>query len=288
MLGSVLATLLVVQSAAAAGPAPCRFDTAGSMAQRTVAVGLAPGWRATQFTATKPVPQTYLFAADAVRQYYKPPAIISLPFWAKTPTVRSIGDSLDTVGQGLDGILLFRLTETGQLADTNILVATASPEFNASLVAAVRRADSASAFPLPDGDVKRDNGRIVLRIVDFEQTGQARGAVGLVRIAVPVLQIDAPARALNDPAAHFPQSAIDEGRNDDITVQFVVNSSGRADTASLRVLQGGHRDFALAALEALAATRFTPAQIGGCAVPELVQMRYTFRTWIRCTVGEAC
>jgi TonB family protein len=288
VVGSVLATLLAVQSVADAGPAPCRFDTAASMAQRTVAIGLAPGWRAKQFSATKPVPQTYLFAADAVRQYYKPPAIISLPFWAKIPTMRTIGDSLDTVGQGLDGVLMFRLTATGQLADTNIFVATASPEFNASLVSAIRRADSASAFPLPDGEVKRDNGRIILRIADVNRADSTAHAIGLVRIAVPILAIDQWAERLNDPPMSYPDVSIEEGENDDVTVQFVVNTNGRADTASLRILQGGHREFMISALQALAATRFKPASIGGCPVPQLVQQQYTYRTWIRCSVAGAC
>lgn len=284
MLGALLLSL--VAQGNGADTLPCRFDTTGLQAQRIIAVGLAGGFRQARFGARQPVPQTYLLAAEAVRQHYRPPTKISLPFWAKTPTVRSVGDSLDTVGQGLDGILLFRLTETGQLADTNIVVATASPEFNASLVAAVRRADSASAFPLPEGDVRRDNGRILLRIVDFEHA--APPAVGLVRISVPVTRLDAQADYLTDPVIRYPEVSKEEGHNDDIVLQFVVNERGRADTASLRVLEGGHRELVLAALEALARTKFRPARIAGCAVPELVQVRYTFRTWIRCSVGTAC
>lgn len=258
------------------------------MEQHTIAVGLAGGGRARQFSPTRPVPPTYLFAADAIRQFYKPPAIISLPFWAKTPTMRTIGDSLDTVGQGLDGSLVFRLTETGQLADTNILVATASPEFNTSLIAAVRRADSANALPLPDGEVKRDHGRIALRIVDLQRVDSFAHAVSLVRIAVPVFNLDEWARQLNDPPIRYPDVSVEEGENDDVTVQYVVNINGRADTASLRILQGGHAEFMVSTVEALAATRFKPARIGECPVPQLVQQRYTFRTRIRCSVAGAC
>lgn len=232
MLGTLLVVVLVVQSAAPqAGPAPCQFDTIGRTDARTFAIGLAGGLRAKHFTAAKPVPQTYLFAADAIRQYYQPPPVISLPLWAKTPTIRTVGDSLDTVGQGLDGVLGFRLTDTGELADTNIVVATASPEFNASLVAAVRRADSAHALPPPDGEVKRDHGQVALRIVDLKRVDSTAHAVGLVRIAVPMLDLDHWAQPLNDPPIRYPDVSLEEGEDDDVTVQFVVNTNGRADTA---------------------------------------------------------
>ena len=285
----MLAFLLVVQGVVAVtGPAPCQFDTIGRTSARTFAIGLVGGLRATHFSAAKPVPQTYLFAADAIRQYYQPPAVISLPLWAKTPTIRTVGDSLDTVGQGLDGVLGFRLTDTGELADTNIVIATLSPEFNASLVAAVRRADSAHALPPPDGEVKRDHGQVALRIVDLKRVDSTAYAIGLVRIAVPILNPDQWAERLNDPPMAYPDVSIEEGENDDVTVQFVVNTNGRADTASLRILQGGHREFMLSAVQALAATRFKPASIGGCPVPQMVQQHYTYRTWIRCSVAGAC
>ena len=252
----------------------CYFDTSGFQHTRTVAIGLAPGWRYSKLRAEKPVPAFYQLVEQVIRQYYQPPQTISLPFWARTAMTRT-ADSLDTVGHGLDGMISFRLDETGQLADSLIQVTTDSPELNASIIAAIRRADSAAGFPPPDGDVQRENGRILLRTVDFENP---RGpAVGLVRASVPIVDLDRPARFRNPPKIRYPDDGRWNGLDDNITIEFVVNEQGRVNPSSVRILQGEYREFAQAALEALEATKFTPAQVAGCPVPQLFEMQYRFR-----------
>jgi TonB family protein len=263
----------------------CYFDTTSFQSMKSLAIGLAPGWRFSRVTAGKPVPAYYLLVAQVIRQYYHAPASIGLPLWARTEMLRSL-DSLDTVGYGLDGTVLFRLGETGQLADSAIEVTTSSSEFNASVIAAIRRADSAGGFPPPEGEVTRDKGRIVLRTVNFEKPTGA--AVGLVRVSVPILGLDRAARFLSEPKIGYPADAIGNVPGDNITLQFVVNERGAVDAPSVRILQGEYREFARSALEALAGAKFSPAQVSGCEVPELVeyQIRYTER--VRCRVAGPC
>jgi TonB family protein len=263
----------------------CYFDTTGFERATPLAIGLAPGWRGSRLTAGKPVPAYYLLVAQAIRQYYRAPRSIGLPFWARTMMIRSL-DSLDTVGYGLDGTVFFRLDETGQLADSAIQVTTASPEFNASVIAAVRRADSASAFPPPEGDVKRDQGRIVLRTVNFEKPTGA--AVGLARVSVPIVGLDRSARFLSQPKIAYPADALGNVPGDNITLQFVVNERGTVDPASLRILQGEYREFATSALQALAGARFSPAQVSGCEVPELIEFQIRYKERVRCVVAGPC
>ena len=263
----------------------CYFDTTTFQRMTSLAIGLAPGWRFSRLTPGKPVPAYYLLVAQAIRQYYQAPASIGLPFWARTEMIRTL-DSLDTVGYGLDGTVFFRLGETGQLADSAIQVTTASSEFNASVIAAIRRADSAGAFPPPEGEVTRDNGRIVLRTVNFEKPSGA--AVGLVRVSVPILGLDRSVRFRSEPKIGYPADALGNVPGDNITLQFVVNERGTVDPASVRILQGDYREFAKSALQALASAKFTPAQVSGCEVPELVeyQIRYTER--MRCRAAGPC
>ncbi len=251
----------------------CYFDTTTFQRMTSLAIGLAPGWRFSRLTPGKPVPAYYLLVAQAIRQYYQAPASIGLPFWARTGMIRT--DTLATVGHGFDGTVYFRLDDTGQLADDSIWATTDSPEMNASILGAIRRADSAKAFPPPDGDVRRDHGRIVLRTVNFDH---ARGpVVGLVRLSVPILDVDRAARFLNHPRIHFPDYERETGPGDDITLQFVVNESGSVDPGSVRILQGEYRDFARAALSGLADAKFAPAQVAGCEVPQLLQVQFRFR-----------
>ena len=251
----------------------CYFDTASFVRPASVAIGLAPGWRVATLNAEKPVPQFYLLVAQVIREHYLAPKTIGLPLWARTGMIRT--DTLATVGHGFDGTVYFRLDDTGQLADDSIWATTDSPEMNASILGAIRRADSAKAFPPPDGDVRRDHGRIVLRTVNFDH---ARGpVVGLVRLSVPILDVDRAARFLNHPRIHFPAYESETGPGDDITLQFVVNESGSVDPGSVRILQGEYRDFARAALSGLAGAKFAPAQVAGCELPQLLQVQFRFR-----------
>jgi hypothetical protein len=60
-------------------------------------------------------------------------------------------------------------------------------------------------------------------------------------------------------------------------VQFVVDTTGRADTTTFTVLKiSGGVEFAHAVRDALPGMRFTAAQLGGRNVPQLVQMPFDF------------
>lgn len=93
------------------------------------------------------------------------------------------------------------------------------------------------------------------------------------------------ASQVQNPAAYDPGSAAPaypedlrtrsiEGR---AIVQFVVDSSGVADTASFSVLDASHEEFVVAVREALPRMRFAPAEQGGSRVRQLVQIPFTFK-----------
>jgi protein TonB len=82
--------------------------------------------------------------------------------------------------------------------------------------------------------------------------------------------------APGNPAPTYPsmlQSAGVEGR---VLAQFVVDTSGRADMKTFKVLETSHELFAQAVKQALPRYRFFPAEIGGKKVRQVVQQPFTF------------
>lgn len=78
-------------------------------------------------------------------------------------------------------------------------------------------------------------------------------------------------------APHYPDSLRRQNIEGLAIVEFVVDSRGRADTLTFRVLEASHRDFGLAVREALPRMRFSPATVNGLPVQQFVQIPFIFR-----------
>lgn len=61
-----------------------------------------------------------------------------------------------------------------------------------------------------------------------------------------------------------------------VVAQFVVDTLGRVDPASVRILDSSHPLFSTAVINALPRLRFLPAEIGGRKVMQLVQQPFRF------------
>src|SRR5215203_2732598 len=62
----------------------------------------------------------------------------------------------------------------------------------------------------------------------------------------------------------------------EVTAQFVVDTSGRYEAGSFKVLKSSHDLFTAAVKNALPTMRFYPAEVGGRKVKQLVQQPFTF------------
>ncbi len=62
----------------------------------------------------------------------------------------------------------------------------------------------------------------------------------------------------------------------EVLAQFVVDTTGVADMRTFKVLKSTREEFVDAVMEGLAEMRFTPAEIGGHKVKQLVQQPFTF------------
>ena len=75
----------------------------------------------------------------------------------------------------------------------------------------------------------------------------------------------------------YPDMLRQAGVEGDVHAQFVVDTLGRVEQGSVRVLDTTHDQFAAAVRTALARARFKPAEVGGNKVRQLVEQTFTFR-----------
>ena len=74
----------------------------------------------------------------------------------------------------------------------------------------------------------------------------------------------------------YPDILRQAGVEGEVLAQFVVDTSGRAEPSSFKVLRSSHDLFAQAVKSALPGMRFIPAEVGGKRVKQLVQQPFTF------------
>lgn len=92
------------------------------------------------------------------------------------------------------------------------------------------------------------------------------------------LQVDsAVVRYENSAAPAYPESMLRRRIEGSVIVQYVVDTLGRADTLSFRVLSATHVDFARAVKNTLPFMRFRPAVMANRHVSQLVQQPFSFR-----------
>jgi bla regulator protein blaR1 len=78
-------------------------------------------------------------------------------------------------------------------------------------------------------------------------------------------------------APRYPDVLRSAGAEGDVLVQFVVGEDGRVDMATFKVLKTSHDLFTAAVRSSLAQMHWVPADVGGHAVKQLVQMPFQFR-----------
>lgn len=91
-------------------------------------------------------------------------------------------------------------------------------------------------------------------------------------------QTDEPAAPLagnDDPL--YPRTLRADEIEGNVVAQFVVDADGRADLATFRVLRSPHVLLSSAVKSALSSWRFSPAQLRGSSVRQLMQLTFRFR-----------
>lgn len=74
----------------------------------------------------------------------------------------------------------------------------------------------------------------------------------------------------------YPRALRDAGVEGEVILQFVVDTSGRAEMSTVKAIRSSHADFTAAVVAHLPETRFSPAEVEGRKVRQLVQMPFSF------------
>ena len=77
-------------------------------------------------------------------------------------------------------------------------------------------------------------------------------------------------------APRYPETLRSAGVEGEVVAEFVVDTTGRVEAASVRFAAGAHPLFEAAVRQALRGMRFRPAEAGGRAVRQLVRQPFVF------------
>src|SRR5690349_13856531 len=135
---------------------------------------------------------------------------------------------------------------------------------------------------LPDIDLSKK----VTDEADFSGKGVAGGtAKGVVGGTAPV-NTDQPyfefqvekqvTTAPGSPQPRYPDMLKSANVEGEVLAQFVVDTTGRADMSTFKVLKSSHELFTQSVRNVLPNMRFYPAEIGGRKVKQMVQQPFTF------------
>lgn len=95
-------------------------------------------------------------------------------------------------------------------------------------------------------------------------------------VAWSATEVDDPARVLEAGRLRYPATLERAGVTGSVVLAFVVDTLGRVEPASVRVVTASHPGFEAPALEAVLASRFSAARARGVPVRQLVQQRLRF------------
>ena len=110
------------------------------------------------------------------------------------------------------------------------------------------------------------------------RTGTGNGAPNVSDGSpLPENLVDKAILALPGTSPRYPSMLQSAGVEGDVRAQFVVDTLGRVEPGSVRVLEATHDLFAAAVRDALSRARFKAAEAGGRKVRQLAEQVFTFR-----------
>ena len=132
--------------------------------------------------------------------------------------------------------------------------------------------DIDASVPVPTGMTGADTS--VLHDIGRgnDRQGSALGSSSAVSDAT----VDSPVRVVDERIPAYPEALRSAGITGTVSVQFVVDTAGRVEASSVRVIASSHELFTRAVLASLRQARFTPGEVAGHAVRTLVERSFRF------------
>lgn len=185
----------------------------------------------------------------------------------------------DTIAELSTGHMSLWLHGDGRLTNPGATDSLLSQELVRALTVAIDSISRLSGIgPVPDPGPDSIPLRLFVHFAD-ERTPFS---LPLIRVALPPaffeFQVEKPALLRpGQPAPKFPQNLREMNLEGEVLAQFVVSQAGRVEMRTFRALKSSHPDFEMAVREVLPRMRFLPAQVGGCAVRQMVQLPFAFK-----------
>ena len=140
---------------------------------------------------------------------------------------------------------------------------------------------------IPDVIPKIDLSRKAIDEADFSGKGVAGGTAKGVEGAPPApivgdnqtyfeFQVEKPVVALSNAQPTYPGMLQSQGVSGQVIAQFTVDTTGRVEPNSFKVIESSHDLFTSAVRNVLPRMRFQPAEVGGRKVRQLVQQPFVF------------
>lgn len=228
--------------------------------------------------------------ADSVRASLGA-AARELPNGEPAVTWRALGTDLVVVVRR-DGRIASRLPTSELTSSTDINRPDTSAAHLLALGIAAVAGDHLYFTVWPD-EFKLDSVafRLVLHYPLVNDSGvaapiQARQAFALFTVRVPT---EEPVTVKHQSTPKYPENFPEKGVTGDLIMQFIVDTTGRAEMVTVKDLWPPSRPrltgelgryyetFRRAVIQSISRDRFEPARIGGCKVRQLVQMPFGFR-----------
>lgn len=140
---------------------------------------------------------------------------------------------------------------------------------------------------IPDKIPDVDLTKAVTNEDDFSGKGVAGGiAKGVEGGTGPVnpdqayfeFQVEKPALSVpGNPTPRYPDVLRESNVEGEVLAQFVVDTSGRADMKTFKILKSSHDLFTASVRQVLPSMKFYPAEVGGRKVKQLVQQPFGFK-----------
>jgi TonB family protein len=165
------------------------------------------------------------------------------------------------------------LTESGRVVSDSTMITITRKEYE-RLKAAAEALRIPNADTLPSDAIRRDRRTVQQesRVDTVRERGAtASGAYWDFQVAPSAQWITGTGTPV------YPPFLKNAGVQGTVLASFVVDTTGRAETATLRILRSSNDAFSDAIRAALPNMRFTPAQAGGRKVKQIIQQEFSFQ-----------
>jgi TonB family protein len=256
------------------GTVACTADTAGRRDTMPRVVSLR-AFAAGSDTADRVL--TSAMGALVREQLVPPPSLAAMFFpytyYPPAATGRSESSQLHQPTVRVYGTLRLILDGDGRLRSMGWIDPTGDESIDAALSDAVHQGEVAGELrQLAPSTGSRDREiRVQLVYADSSLV-----ASPLVRLRIPLLAIDSPGNFLKAGPVVYPPDAKRNGLQGSVTLEYVIDESGRAMPSSLHVVSATDKTFIPSAKAAILQTEFRAASSRGCAVKSLVEQRVVY------------